>query len=423
MGSLVTIAGLFAVYALVASKLDRWSISGPMVFLIAGALLGPAFLGAISGSATSEFTKTIAEFTLAVLLFADASSISLRKAEGDSALPIRLLLIGLPLTLVLGTLVAFAIFPAAGWASAALVAAILAPTDAALGLPVYNNKAVPARIRRSLNIESGLNDGIATPFVVLALALVIGRGDEGSFLVNALEEISIAIAMAVAVGVGGGVLTRLARKVGWTTPVSEDLMVLSLALLSYSASVAVGGNGFVAAFLGGIFFGRMTRRRLGEATEFTETVGLFGSYLVWVLFGVNFVGPALKSPALAPIFYAVISLTLVRMAPVALALLGTRLRGATIAFCGWFGPRGLASAVFTLLSLDALHEAGMASEHIVETATWTITLSVVLHGLSSGPLAARYGRAVNADPSRYARELQESITQSRRKMSIGGVDR
>ena len=419
MGSLVVIASLFAGYALVASKLDRWSLSGPMVFLLAGALLCPAFLGTISGSATSEFTKTIAEFTLAILLFADASSISLRKAEGDSALPIRLLLIGLPLTLVLGTLVAFAVFPAAGWASAALVAAILAPTDAALGLAVFNNKAVPARIRRALNIESGLNDGIATPFVVLALALVVGHGNEGHFLINALEEIAIAVAIATAVGIGGGVLTRFARLAGWTSPVSEDLMVLSLALLSYSASVAVGGNGFVASFLGGIVFGAVTKRKLGEATEFTETVGLFGSYLVWVLFGVDFVGPALRSPSLAPVAYAVLSLTLVRMAPVALALLGTRLRGATVAFCGWFGPRGLASAVFTLLSMDALDEAGMASGHIVETATWTITLSVILHGLSSGPFAARYGRVVRANASEYHGELEESSESHRRKMSIG----
>lgn len=416
---LVIIAILFAIYALVASALDRWSISGPMVFLIAGALLGPSFIGALPSSPNSDFTKTLAEVTLAILLFADASTISLRKAEGDVSLPLRLLFIGLPLTLLFGMVVGYAVFPDAGWAPAALIAAILAPTDAALGAAVVNNKAVPTRIRRMLNIESGLNDGVATPFVVLTLALVVGQGNEVHFIREALTEIAIAIAMAAAVGVGGGLLTRAARKAGWTSRSSEDLAVLALALLSYGASVAAGGNGFVAAFLGGIIFGAITRRELVEATEFTEAIALFASFLVWVLFGVTFVGPAIESPSLAPILYAMLSLTFVRMVPVALALTGTRLRAATVAFSGWFGPRGLASAVFTLLALDSLREAGMPADPIIGAATWTITLSVVLHGLTSGPLAARYGRAVKTHPRRYAGELQEGPESRRRRMSIG----
>jgi len=415
---LVIVTVLFAAYALVASRLDRWSISGPMVFLIAGALLGPAFMGALPASPNGEFTRTLAELTLAILLFADASTINLRKAEGDASLPLRLLFIGLPLTLVLGLFVAYVVFPGAGWASAALVAALLAPTDAALGLAVLNNKAVPGRVRRMLSIESGLNDGIATPFVVLALALVVGHGNEGRFITGALKELSIAVAMAVAVGVAGGFLTRLARRAGWTSSVSEDLALLSLALLSYGAAVAVGGNGFVAAFLAGGFFGAATGRKLTEATEFTETVALFASFLVWTLFGVDFVGPAVKSPSLAPVVYAVLSLTLVRMAPVALALLGTRLRGATVAFCGWFGPRGLASAVFTLIAMDAFIESGVQGDRIIAAATWTIALSVVMHGLSSGPLAARYGGLVVAHPDKYRAELQETTEQRRRQMSI-----
>jgi len=320
---------------------------------------------------------------------------------------------------VLGAIVAYAIFPGAGWAAAALVAAVLAPTDAALGLAVISNKAVPSRVRRMLNIESGLNDGIATPFVVLALALVVGHGNESHFISEALQEIAIAVAVAVAVGAGGGLLTRAARKAAWTSSLSEDLVVLSLALLSYGASVSAGGNGFVAAFLGGIIFGAITGRQFVEATGFTETIALFASFMVWGLFGVDFVGPAFASPSLAPIVYALLSLTLVRMVPVALALRGTRLRGPTVAFSGWFGPRGLASAVFTLLALDAFREAGMHQDHIIEAATWTITLSVVLHGLTSGPLAQKYGRLVNADPVKFAGELQQVPESRRRRRSIG----
>ena len=174
-----------------------------MVLVVAGALLGPSVLGVLPSSPSSEFTQTLAELTLAVLLFADASTISLRKAEGDARLPGRLLLIGLPLTMVMGTVAARAVLPGVGWAMALLIAIILAPTDAALGLAVVTNRAVPVRIRRALNIESGLNDGIATPFVFLALALVLGESGHGHFVADAMVELAIAVAVAAAVGVGG----------------------------------------------------------------------------------------------------------------------------------------------------------------------------------------------------------------------------
>ena len=397
MSGLTILAAVFVLYALVASKLERWWITAPMVFVLAGAVLGPGGTGLLPVSLDSETALVIAELTLALLLFADASTIRFRDVEGDATLPRRLLFVGLPLTVIAGVVVARLMFPDLGWANAALIATILAPTDAALGLAVVTNRAVPVRIRRALNVESGLNDGIATPFVTLFIAVIAAEEGltEHAWGREALVQIGLAIATAVVVGFLGGKLVSLAKQRGWTSPTSEQLAVLALALLAYGGAVAIGGNGFVAAFVGGILFGVPTKGTFTEPVEFTETLALFASFLVWTIFGAVFVGGLLGdefSPL--PVVYALVSLTLVRMIPVALAMIGTGLRRDTVAFMGWFGPRGLASVVFTLVALEDLQAQG-TSGTFVEVATWTILLSVVLHGITAEPFAARYGAAVS----------------------------
>ncbi len=399
MSGLTILAAVFVLYALVASKLERWWITAPMVFVLAGAVLGPGGTGLLPVSLSSETALVIAELTLALLLFADASTIRFRDVEGDATLPRRLLFVGLPLTVIAGIVVARLMFPDLGWANAALIATILAPTDAALGLAVVTNRAVPVRIRRALNVESGLNDGIATPFVTLFIAVIAAEEGltEHAWGLEALVQIGLAIATAIVVGFIGGKLVSLAKQRGWTSPTSEQLAVLALALLAYGGAVAIGGNGFVAAFVGGILFSVPTKGMFTEPVEFTETLALFASFLVWTIFGAVFVGGLLGdefSPL--PVVYALASLTLVRMIPVALAMTGTGLRRDTVAFMGWFGPRGLASVVFTLVALEDLQAEG-TSGTFVEVATWTILLSVVLHGITAGPFAARYGAAVSGE--------------------------
>jgi NhaP-type Na+/H+ or K+/H+ antiporter len=396
MGGVTALAVVVVAYTLVASRFDRWWITGPMVFVAFGAILGPGGLDVLPLSSTNETVLTITELTLALLLFSDASTVRLRQVEGDAGVPVRLLLIGLPLTIVAGALLAHLILPEVRWGAALLIATILAPTDAALGLAVVTNRAVPARIRRALNVESGLNDGIATPFVTLFIAVVAAEeaiGDQ-SWGLEALKQIGLALVAAVVVGYLGGKLVAFAKDHGWTSGVSAQIGILALALLAYVGAVAIGGNGFVAAFVGGILFGAATRRRLGEPVQFTETLGLSATFLVWSIFGALFVGELLTHELGAePIVYAILSLTVIRMVPVAIALIGTHLRLSTVAFMGWFGPRGLASIVFTLLALEEFeHTDGGAK--LVQTATWTILLSVVLHGISASPLAARYGASI-----------------------------
>jgi NhaP-type Na+/H+ or K+/H+ antiporter len=383
-------------YTLVASRLDRWWVTAPMVFVAAGTILGPAVLDLLPLPLSTGTILTITELTLAVLLFSDASTVRLRDVEGDATLPARLLFVGLPLTIAAGALVAHLLLPGVGWAMAALVATILAPTDVALGLAVVTNRAVPVRIRRALNVESGLNDGIATPFVTLFVAIVASEESIGdrAWGLEALKEIGLALVAAAIVGYVGGRLLALAKSAGWTSPVSEQIAILALALLAYQGSVEIGGNGFVAAFAGGLLFGAVTRGRLESAGRFTETIGLAASFVVWLIFGALFVGGLLTRELSAqPVIYAIISLTAIRMVPVAIALTGKHLLPLTLAFMGWFGPRGLASVVFTLIALREFDHSGTA-DNLVEAATWTILLSVVLHGISASPMASRYGAAV-----------------------------
>jgi sodium/hydrogen antiporter len=395
---LTILAVVFAVYAMLAGRLDRWSVTAPMVFVLTGALLGPDGTGALPISLSSEATLTITELTLALVLFADASSVRGRALEVDVSLPTRLLFIGLPLTVVLGTFFAELINPSSGWAAAALIATILAPTDAALGLAVVTNRAVPARIRRALNVESGLNDGLATPFVTLFLAVLVAEeasSTEG-WAQEAVTEIGLAIVAAVVVGLAGGWLLRIAKRYGWTSTLSEQLAVVSLALLSYAGAVWIGGNGFVAAFLGGILFGSATKGELRESVEYTENTGLFTSFLVWTLFGALFVGHVLThAVSWSAVLYAVLSLTIVRIVPVWISLAGVGFRRRTVLFMGWFGPRGLASVVFTLIAIEELEAGGTSIGSLEEIATWTILLSVLLHGVTARPWARSYGKAIS----------------------------
>jgi sodium/hydrogen antiporter len=423
MSGITILAGVFVIHALVAGRLDRLSITAPMVFVAAGGILGPDGARLLKVSFSSETTLAITEITLALLLFADASTVRLRDVEGDASLPSRLLFIGLPLTVALGAGLAYLMEPSFRWAAAALVATILAPTDA-LGLAVVTNPAVPGRIRRALNVKSGLNDGLATRFVTLFLAKVVSEessANEG-WMAAALTQIGLAVVAAPVLGLGGGWLVGQARSLGWTSAMSEQLAVLALALLAYTGSVAMGGNGFVAAFLGGLLFGRAaTKGSLEGLVEFSETVALFMSFFVWTLFGALFVGPVLAGQkSWAAIGYVVLSLTVVRMLPVTLSLFGLGMQWRTWLFMGWFGPRGLASVVFTLVALEDLESGSAQGNPLVQVATWTILLSVMAQGVTAGFLAPRYGARMGSlddvpelSSALESRMRQRSLTRHR----------
>ena len=399
MIGLAIVAATIVAYALVASRLDRVLISAPMVFVAVGAIVGTSMTGLLPFIVDNEVALVITETTLALVLFADATTLRLRAVEGDAWTPGRLLFIGLPLTMLLGTVVARGLFPDLGWVAAALIAVILAPTDAALGLAVVANRAVPARIRRALNVESGLNDGIAAPFVAVLVTVLVAEEavDGGSWFRESIGEIGLALVAAIVVGGVGGRALRFAHERGWTSPLSEQLAIIGLAVLSYELSIVIGGNGFIAAFAGGLVFGAATGRMLDVRVEFTETTAMLASYLVWAIFGAVFAGPVIAAGLdPEPILYGIASLTVIRMLPVALAMIGTGFRVPTLLFLGWFGPRGLASVVFALVAIETLGSQTPVSQTVVSVVTWTVLLSIVAHGLSASPLARIYGPHIDA---------------------------
>jgi len=325
------------------------------------------------------------------VLFSDAAGVAFGQMRHDLGRIVRLLGIGLPLTVVAGWALALWLFPSQGIWLTLLVAAALAPTDAALGLPVVMNPAVPSRVRRLITVESGLNDGIVTPVVLFALAAAVSVEELESApgLLEALAELGIGVLVGVGVGLAGGFALRWSRRRGWAADEFVGIAVLALALVTYTASLAVHGNGFVAAFCGGLAFGAAAGRRAPAELLFLEQAGSLVSMLVWFAFGALAIPIVLVRADLAVVAYAILSLTLVRMVPVALACWGAGLDRKTVLFVGWFGPRGLASLVFALLALEDL---GTAADDVVAIIGVTVLLSVLAHGLSASPLAARYGK-------------------------------
>ena len=395
---LAIVAALIFAWATLSARLECFDVTAPIVFVLAGLVLTHGPLATLGIAPSHQVVKALAEITLVLVLFSDASREGLRDLRADMWLCVRLLVIGLPLTIGLGTLLAWAMVGGASAWLALLVGAALAPTDAALGAGMMVNAAVPARIRRLINVESGLNDGIATPFVLIALAGVESSGHAASISPGAAAaELALGVVIGAAVGCAGGYLVKLASDRGWVAGSFAGSAVLALAVCAYACALALHGNGFIAAFTGGLAF-RTTGGQRGERlVPFVEETSALVSLLVWLAFGAVMVVPAFDNLTWPDVAYAVLSLTLIRMVPVAVALAGTRLGRTTVAFIGWFGPRGLASVVFALLALEEIdqHTAGSA----IAVISFTVLLSVVAHGVTADPLARRYGPSMPKDPA------------------------
>jgi NhaP-type Na+/H+ or K+/H+ antiporter len=390
VSDLAIVAALVFGWGTLSARLERFDVTAPIIFVLAGLLLTHGPLGFLSVTPSKELIKELAEFALALVLFSDASRVGLHELRVDAGLYVRLLGGALPLTIGLGTVLALALTSDNIWL-ALLVGAALAPTDAALGASMMANPVVPARIRRLINVESGLNDGIATPFVSVSLAGAATAGEvAGHGPAAAVAELAVGVLVGVAVGGAGGLLVNAARRRGWAAEGFAGPAVLGLAVCAYASAVAASGNGFIAAFVGGLAFGTTGGRRGEPLVPFVEETGALVSLLVWLAFGAVAVAPALEILTWQMVLYALLSLTVVRMAPVTVALVGARLSWATIALVAWFGPRGLASVVFALLALEELGDS--AAHHAVAVITITVLLSVIVHGATADPLAARYAK-------------------------------
>ncbi len=379
-------------FGLVSGKVQKSIITLPIVFVAFGYLVGGSGLGLVELPMDDELIHLLAELTLVVVLFTDASRIDLKILRREHDLPVRLLSFGLPLTLILGTAVGAVLFPHLGIWEVALLAAILAPTDAALGQAVVSNPKVPVRIRQALNVESGLNDGIALPAVLVLLSIACATGQPDSFgywIRFAALQVTLGPLVGVAVGVGGGKLLDWGTKSRWMSQSFLELGALGVALLAFSSAELVHGNGFIAAFCAGLAMGNSSRA-ICKVYEFAETEGQFMTLLVFLIFGGVLVPRAVAHADASMWLYAFLSLTLVRIVPVFLALIGKGLKFDTRLFLGWFGPRGIASILFALLVVE--QAAGGQHEELVHIVNLTVLLSVLAHGISAYPGAAAYAR-------------------------------
>jgi NhaP-type Na+/H+ or K+/H+ antiporter len=388
---LAVVSGCLALWGVVSARFERWDVSAPIAFVVLGLLAAHGPIALIHVNLHSSTVRALAEVTLALVLFADASRVNARQLFSAAAQPIRLLCIGLPLTIAAGAATAALLFGDNGLWVAALIGAIVAPTDAALGSSVMSDERVPPSIRRLLNVESGLNDGVATPFVNLFLAgavtseAVFGAQSVATAVIDLLGGAGI----GAGIGLVGGTLLAWSRRRGWSSAEFRPLGILALALCAYSCAVVAGTNGFIAAFVGGMAFGSVAHHSADDGLRLTEEGGTLLSLLVWFAFGAVMLVPGFEDATWRDIIFALLALTLLRMVPVGVALAGCGLDRATVTFVGWFGPRGLASVVFGLIAVDAL--APEASKTVLAAVTVTVASSVLLHGVTASPLAARYG--------------------------------
>ena len=385
--NLAILAAFLLDYRVIAGRVARCWISGPIVFCAAGMALGPGGAGLLRVNIGAEGLRLLAEATLAMVLFTDAAHADLGVIRRSIGLPERLLLIGLPLTIVLGAAIAWVLFPALRLPEVALLATMLAPTDAALGKPVVASPAVPAAIRESLNFESGLNDGICVPVIVILLGVAVGTQIEHQPLAHVTlvvaEEIGIGLVIGLALAALGARTFDAASARAWSSPAWRDVEPVALAAACFALAQALGGSGFIACFVGGLVFGALARGDRHAMLRGAEATGEALALLTWLIFGSEVVAAVLPSVGVAAFVYAVLSLTLIRMAPVFLALRGTGLVAREALFIGWFGPRGLASIVFAIMVRDA----GLPGNATLMAATGcAVVLSVAAHGVSANPL-------------------------------------
>lgn len=368
-----------------------------MVFLAFGILASPNVLGLLDLSVSTEGVRTVAELTLALVLFSDSAHADLRTLRRSFRIPQRMLLVGLPLTIALGFGAGRLLFPDLPLLAVAVLATMLAPTDAALGQAVVTNQAVPAPIREGLNVESGLNDGICVPILFTFLALAAGHGGSAAEigLRFVVEEIGIGLLVGVGLSVAGRHAIRAAADRGWIDEPWVQLPVVALALTCFGVAQAAGGSGFIACFTGGLAFGGLAKSHKERLFSGAEGSGKLLSLLTWVVFGSAVVERYVGLVDWRVVVYSVLSLTLVRMLPVSLSLLGLGLRADAQLFLGWFGPRGLASIVFAVIVLG---QDVTGAETLAATVVCTVALSIIAHGLSANPLASAYSARAATDP-------------------------
>ena len=380
-------AVLIFLYSIFATRIEKMLVNGPFLFMVVGIILGPLVLNAVDLKISGDEYETLANLALALVLFTGAASVDLEVLKSSVTIPARLLFIGLPLTIISGFITGYFIFNDLLIIELAILATVLAPTDAALGEAVVKDQVVPAKVRNALNVESGLNDGISVPVFLLLLAfLKVHTIDEVTWQFGLglfAKEIGIGLAVGSVVMYLGARLLLFAEVRKWIGTAWKPAIVISLALSCFALADILGGSGFIACFTGGFIYGAVNKKYKSNLQEHAEGLGNVLTFLIWIIFGSFIISTYFRDFTWPVLLYSLISLTLVRIVPVMIALTRSKVTLKEKLFIGWFGPRGLASIVFAVMLLDA----HLPQENtVILTIICTVMLSVILHGITANPL-------------------------------------
>jgi NhaP-type Na+/H+ or K+/H+ antiporter len=386
-------------YGLFSKLLGRYNISGPMVFTAVGMILSPLLLGTHPIHVNAEAVQIVAEITLIIVLFSDASALNLTQLKANWRLPTRLLFVAMPITIVIATLTGIYFFPNESLLYVLLLALILAPTDAALGKIVVSDERIPSTVRNTINVESGLNDGIVFPVLLTVLAMISTGADtaQSGWMGYIAQQIFVGAVAGAFVGWSGAALMVKALKKGWMEHQYSNLAPIALAIFSFYFAEHFGGNGYISAFFSGLFLGNTSEVLREHVESFAESEGELFIMVSFLIFGLVFIPATIDYWNLKALAFALLSLTVLRMVPVMLGFGFFKIDLATRLFYGWFGPRGIASILYILVAVGELGDI-KGHEPVFAVASLTIFLSIILHGLSAQPLAVLYSKSHPAKP-------------------------
>ncbi|MFE0734705.1 cation:proton antiporter [Streptomyces sp. NPDC058855] len=388
---LVPLSLLF-VWSLMSDRMSRWSVTAPIAFAVAGAALAGGDRSSIGFDLDAHTFQKCVEVVLAVMLFTDATEARGYERLGRSVGEGRLLGLALPASVLLGTLAGVVLFPGTSWWLSAVAALVVMPADLAPVLNLLRDERVPLRVRAALNVEGGFNDGLVSPFFVFCVAnLLSADGDTFTDLVlNTARGAAYAVLVGAVLGFLASWLVRRSRGAGWTGSTGLRTAGLALPFLACAASSAVGGNGFVAAFVTGLCYARTARPAVDGHLRLVHDVSHLMALAVWFTFGILIADEFADGVSLAVVVYAVLVLTVARFVPVVAALAGGGFSGAERAAVGWLGSRGVTSIVFAVLAYTQLSDGEAA--FVAKVACATVLLSVVAHGVTAEPIARWFAR-------------------------------
>jgi NhaP-type Na+/H+ or K+/H+ antiporter len=393
--------GLLAVVAALSGLMRGTVLSASVLSVVLGIVL--AATGVVEVEVGDPSIVELIELALILTLFSDGMFVERELLRRHWSPVARSLIIAMPITMGLLALAAKALFPDLDWAEAFLLAAVLSPTDPVVTSAVVTSKLVPSAVRHTLNLESGLNDGLALPFVLFFLVLASPGGDAGGEAAKLFGEALVGAAIGIALGAIGG---RLHHRLpgGGLTQRYEGIYAIGFGLVAFGLADVTFGNGLIAAFVCGIAMGAAEHDVPQGFVEFAENTSAILQVLTFFVFGALIVATGFDHSIPPLIVFVLFALLIARPVAVQLSFLRTGLPRSQKAFMAWFGPKGVASMLFALFVL----KSGVGEKELIfDVAALVILASIVAHGLTDTVgarwMARRVGLGEAAEDSQTAR--------------------